>query len=104
MRVQWANGEQAIMHILVIHAIVILLTFGPSSCSDLFYELMSVWFPDQMPQAFLVDTSEEALLFPDWLKLRMIRSTVARLVDAAVKVILVMMISVLFMNKNRHYK
>ena len=92
------------MHILVIHAIVILLTFGPSSCSDLFYELMSVWFPDQMPQAFLVDTSEEALLFPDWLKLRMIRSTVARLVDAAVKVILVMMISVLFMNKNRHYK
>lgn len=74
------------MHILVIHAIVILLTFGPNSCCELFHELMSVWFPDQMPQAFLVDTSEEALLFPDWLKLRMIRSTVPRLVDAAVKV------------------
>lgn len=34
-------------------------------------------------QAFLVDTSEEALLIPDWLKLRMIHSRVQRLVDAA---------------------
>lgn len=30
----------------------------------------------------MVDTSEEALLLPDWLKLRMIRSEVPRLVDA----------------------
>ena len=35
-----------------------------------------------LPTAFLVDTSEEALLLPDWLKLRMIRSEVPRLVDA----------------------
>ena len=86
VRVQWPNGDQAIMHILVIHAIVILLTYGPHSCIDLFNELMSIWFAEQLPLAFLVDTSEEALLFPDWLKLRMIRSTVPRLVDAAVKV------------------
>ena len=32
-----------------------------------------------------MDTSEEALLLPDWLKLRMIRSEVARLVDAALQ-------------------
>jgi len=31
----------------------------------------------------LVDTSEEALLIPDWLKLRMIRSRVPRLVEEA---------------------
>lgn len=49
-----------------------------------FYALLDIWFPDKkpLPTAFLVDTSEEALLLPDWLKLRMIRSEVARLVDA----------------------
>lgn len=49
-----------------------------------FYSLLDIWFPDKkpLPTAFLVDTSEEALLLPDWLKLRMIRSEVSRLVDA----------------------
>lgn len=50
-----------------------------------FYEtLLEHWFPSEgePPQAFLVDTSELALLFPDWLKLRMISSKVDRLVDA----------------------
>lgn len=49
-----------------------------------FFNLLDIWFPDKkpLPTAFLVDTSEEALLLPDWLKLRMIRSEVARLVDA----------------------
>lgn len=46
--------------------------------------LLDVWFPveDHMPKAFLMDTSEEALLLPDWLKLRMIRSSEPRLVTA----------------------
>jgi len=49
-----------------------------------FESLLSAWFPQNgsPPSAFLVDTSEEALLLPDWLKLRMIRSSVSRLVDA----------------------
>lgn len=49
-----------------------------------FFALLDIWFPDKkpLPTAFLVDTSEEALLLPDWLKLRMIRSEVSRLVDA----------------------
>lgn len=34
-------------------------------------------------QAYLVDTEDEALLIPDWLKLRMIRSNVNRLVEEA---------------------
>ncbi|XP_076057704.1 integrator complex subunit 1 [Oratosquilla oratoria] len=87
IRIQWVSGEQAIMHILVVHAMVILLTYGPDNSPDLFYELLSLWFPqhEEMPQAFLVDTSEEALLLPDWLKLKMIRSTVPQLVDAALK-------------------
>lgn len=55
-----------------------------SSGESDFYALLDIWFPDKkpLPTAFLVDTSEEALLLPDWLKLRMIRSEVSRLVDA----------------------
>uniref|UniRef100_A0A3B3B352 Integrator complex subunit 1 n=1 Tax=Oryzias melastigma TaxID=30732 RepID=A0A3B3B352_ORYME len=80
---RWTTGETATMHILVVHAMVILLTLGPPKESD-FPSLLDIWFPDKkpLPTAFLVDTSEEALLLPDWLKLRMIRSEVSRLVDA----------------------
>lgn len=84
---RWTTGETATMHILVVHAMVILLTLGPPKGESEFYILLDIWFPDKkpLPTAFLVDTSEEALLLPDWLKLRMIRSEVARLVDAALQ-------------------
>lgn len=84
---RWTTGETATMHILVVHAMVILLTLGPPKGESDFYTLLDIWFPDKkpLPTAFLVDTSEEALLLPDWLKLRMIRSEVSRLVDAALQ-------------------
>ncbi|XP_028842567.1 integrator complex subunit 1 isoform X2 [Denticeps clupeoides] len=84
---RWTSGETATMHILVVHAMVILLTLGPPKGESDFYALLDIWFPDKkpLPTAFLVDTSEEALLLPDWLKLRMIRSEVSRLVDAALQ-------------------
>uniref|UniRef100_A0A671RF77 Integrator complex subunit 1-like n=1 Tax=Sinocyclocheilus anshuiensis TaxID=1608454 RepID=A0A671RF77_9TELE len=84
---RWTTGETATMHILVVHAMVILLTLGPPKVESEFYKLLDIWFPDKkpLPTAFLVDTSEEALLLPDWLKLRMIRSEVSRLVDAALQ-------------------
>ncbi|XP_059894470.1 integrator complex subunit 1 isoform X2 [Gadus macrocephalus] len=84
---RWTTGETATMHILVVHAMVILLTLGPPKGESDFYALLDIWFPDKkpLPTAFLVDTSEEALLLPDWLKLRMIRSEVSRLVDAALQ-------------------
>ena len=52
-----------------------------------FRDLLDAWFPENgnPPSAFLIDTSEEALLLPDWLKLRMIRSSVMRLVDAGMR-------------------
>ena len=43
------------------------------------------YFSQELPRAYLVDTSEEALLIPDWLKLKMIRSSVGVLVDSALK-------------------
>ncbi|XP_072273856.1 integrator complex subunit 1 [Pyxicephalus adspersus] len=84
---RWVTGETATMHILVVHAIVILLTLGPPRGHNDFFLLLDIWFPEKkpLPTAFLVDTSEEALLLPDWLKLRMIRSEVPRLVDAALQ-------------------
>ncbi|XP_061455379.1 integrator complex subunit 1 isoform X2 [Rhineura floridana] len=85
---RWTSGETATMHILVVHAMVILLTLGPPQAGGVdFYTLLDIWFPEKkpLPTAFLVDTSEEALLLPDWLKLRMIRSEVPRLVDAALQ-------------------
>ncbi|KAM6250337.1 integrator complex subunit 1 isoform 2-T2 [Porphyrio hochstetteri] len=84
---RWTSGETATMHILVVHAMVILLTLGPPQGDGDFYTLLDIWFPEKkpLPTAFLVDTSEEALLLPDWLKLRMIRSEVPRLVDAALQ-------------------
>ncbi|KAF7414832.1 hypothetical protein HZH68_003321 [Vespula germanica] len=85
--VQWSSGEECTMHILVVHAMIILLTYDSSDDDELFANLLETWFPlnADPPKAFLVDTSEEALLIPDWLKLRMIRSNVPRLVDAALK-------------------
>ncbi|XP_037545218.1 integrator complex subunit 1 [Nematolebias whitei] len=84
---RWTTGETATMHILVVHAMVILLTLGPPKGESDFHALLNIWFPEKkpLPTAFLVDTSEEALLLPDWLKLRMIRSEVSRLVDAALQ-------------------
>ena len=50
----------------------------------LYNELLENWFPTngKPPSAFLLDTSEEALLLPDLLKLRMIRSNSEQLISA----------------------
>lgn len=47
--------------------------------------ILDYWFPIDVPppQAFTIDTSEQVQILPDWLKLKMIRSSVERLVDAA---------------------
>ena len=63
------------------------MTYGPQRESmDLFTQLLGIWIPPRgdIPRAFMVDTSnKEVVLIPDWLKLKMIRSEVPSLVDAA---------------------
>ena len=51
---------------------------------ELYKELLETWFPEngRPPSAYLLDKSEEALLLPDCLKFRMIRSNVEQLIDA----------------------
>jgi integrator complex subunit 1 len=91
INVVWGSGECATLHILVVHAQIILLTYGGAERhggdAELFSKLLLMWFPpgQELPRAYLVDTSEEALLIPDWLKLKMIRSSVPVLVDSALK-------------------
>ena len=97
--VQWQlNDVTAIVHFFIVHAQIILLTYGvpdvrnqtgsesPEAVVELFNQLLQIWSPynGKMPRAFMIDASKkEVVLIPDWLKLKMIRSEVAALVDAA---------------------
>lgn len=70
---------------IIIHAFVILLSYAtmiPNATPYLDY-----WFPQNapLPHAFVPETNEPVPIFPDWLKLKMIRSSVDRLVDAALQ-------------------
>ncbi|XP_022672380.1 integrator complex subunit 1-like isoform X2 [Varroa destructor] len=88
LAVEWSSGERAQMHILVVHSMIIALTYGPPrERPERFTQLLRMWFPPDgvTIQAFLAGTRDEALLLPDWLKLRMIRSPVEQLVDAALR-------------------
>lgn len=48
--VTWPSGERATLLLLVVHAVIILLTYG-SQCTDrayLYYDsLLNLWFPAQ---------------------------------------------------------
>ncbi|CAH0389258.1 unnamed protein product [Bemisia tabaci] len=91
--IKWPTGEECTLHVLIVHAIVILLTYGvppvtnESAYNKLHYNyLLDLWFPanpQHRPTAVMIDTCEDYELIPDWLKLRMIRSPVARIVDTA---------------------
>lgn len=87
MLIQWASGEQCTIHVLVVHSMIILLTYHPTNDDPLFDEILDMWFPlnSPAPKAFLIDTNEEAMFVPDWLRLKMIRSNIGRLLEAAIK-------------------
>lgn len=87
LQVHFTDGNQYPIHLIIIHAFVILLTYAtmiPNSAPILDY-----WFPvgSSHPQAFTIDDAEPqpVQILPDWLKLKMIRSPVDRLVDAALQ-------------------
>lgn len=85
--VAWEIGEQCAMQPLVIHATIVLLTYGPLENCESFNLMLNSWFPENMehPRAYSPETSETTSYLPDWMKLRMIRSNVSRLVDAAIE-------------------
>ncbi|XP_021703270.1 integrator complex subunit 1 [Aedes aegypti] len=81
--VQFADESQCHIHLNIIQAFVILLTH--STYIPMAAQILDYWFPEGAPppQAFNIETSEPVQILPDWLKLKMIRSNVDRLVDAA---------------------
>lgn len=96
---RWPNMQHAQLHIFVTQSMILLLTLGlPSAvtgladeiCDDLYMELLNCWFNEGgniLPKAYLMDTQEEALLLPDWLRQRMLHCEVtgpsSRLASAA---------------------
>lgn len=83
LMVHFPDGTQSPIHLIIIQAFVILLTYSPSIPGAL--PIVDYWFPVNFPppQAFHIETSEPVQILPDWLKLKMIRSPVERLVDVA---------------------
>lgn len=87
-QIEWSTGEQAQIPTLVVHSMIITLTYGvPRQNPQRFERLLSAWFPTNgvTVRAYNSTSREEALLLPDWLKLRMIRSPIEQLVDAALR-------------------
>ena len=57
--------------------------FVPSGDVSLYTTLLNAWCPEYgQVKVYLTDTGEEAILLQEWLRLRMIRSQVSRVVDA----------------------
>lgn len=83
LMVNFPDGTQSPIHLIIIQAFVILLTYSPSIPGAL--PIVDYWFPVNCPppQAFHFETQEPVQILPDWLKLKMIRSPVERLVDVA---------------------
>ncbi|CAB4042362.1 Hypothetical predicted protein [Paramuricea clavata] len=88
--VRWSKntthaGKATTMGIYIIHATMVLLTFGPPhEGSKFFDQLLDTWCPGEgNVKAFLPNTGEEVVLIPDWLRLKMICSNVQRLEDIA---------------------
>lgn len=87
VQVHFSDGNEYPIHLINIHAFIILLTYAtmiPNSVPILDY-----WFPvgAAHPHAFTIgdEQPQPVQIIPDWLKLKMIRSPVDRLVDAAMQ-------------------
>jgi len=85
--VKWTERNKlSILHTRIVHAMILLLTHGPSKEEAwLFEEFLEIWFKPP-PQIYSIDTQMQITNFiPDWLKLRLIRSNLNELVDFAMK-------------------
>ena len=84
--VNFADGTQCHLNLNFIHALIILLSESKEVNGAM--ELLDYLFPvgnPNYPQAFSVETEEKVQILPDWLKLKMIRSSIDRMVDVALQ-------------------
>ncbi|GAB0098046.1 Integrator complex subunit 1 [Sergentomyia squamirostris] len=83
---KFLDGTELPVHLNIIHALIILLTFSGNHASAM-NEIIDYWFPANgyIPTGWQIETMEPVQILPDWLKLKMIRSNFDRLVDAALQ-------------------
>uniref|UniRef100_A0A1I8PSA0 Uncharacterized protein n=1 Tax=Stomoxys calcitrans TaxID=35570 RepID=A0A1I8PSA0_STOCA len=87
LMVQFNDGVQLPLHLNIIHAFIILLTHSSNQMPES-VPILDYWFPvgGNVPIAFIPNMPQEPVqLLPDWLKLKMIRSSVDRLIEAAIR-------------------
>uniref|UniRef100_A0A1A9UJ01 Uncharacterized protein n=1 Tax=Glossina austeni TaxID=7395 RepID=A0A1A9UJ01_GLOAU len=85
--VQFNDGIQLPLHLNIIHAFIILLTHSSNNMPESI-PILDYWFPlgGSVPIAYIPNMPHEPVqLLPDWLKLKMIRSSVDRLIEAAIR-------------------
>lgn len=70
-QVNFADGTALLIHLNIIQAFVILLTYSAMISNP--QAVLDYWFPIDVPppQAFTLDSSEQVQILPDWLKLKM---------------------------------
>lgn len=87
LMVQFNDGIQLPLHLNIIHAFIILLTHSSNQMPESI-PILDYWFPlgGSVPIAYIPNMPHEPVqLLPDWLKLKMIRSSVDRLIEAAIR-------------------
>lgn len=87
LMVQFNDGIQLPLHLNIIHAFIILLTHSSNQMPESI-PILDYWFPlgGNVPIAYIPNMPHEPVqLLPDWLKLKMIRSSVDRLIEAAIR-------------------
>lgn len=87
LMVQFNDGIQLPLHLNIIHAFIILLTHSSNQMPES-VPILDYWFPlgGNVPIAYTPNVPHEPVqLLPDWLKLKMIRSSVDRLIEAAIR-------------------
>ncbi|XP_052744112.1 integrator complex subunit 1 isoform X2 [Bicyclus anynana] len=85
---QWANGRRATLHVVVAHAHLKLLCYGPSTLDtnqEMYSWLQSTWVGSDAPEAFVSESPDEAVLLPDWLRLSLVRSARKPLLEAGLR-------------------
>ncbi|KAL0868839.1 hypothetical protein ABMA27_007195 [Loxostege sticticalis] len=84
---EWGAGRSVQLHVLIAHANLKLLCYGPSiydTNQEMYSWLQAIWVGNEAT-AFLLDTSEESALLPDWLRLHLVRSARPVLLEAGLR-------------------
>lgn len=90
----WPSGESCTLHILMAHAAIKLLCYGPSrydTNNEMYSWMLSIWVGSGAPQMMnaVVDeeseSPQETPLLPDWLRLHLVRSARPMLVECGLR-------------------